>query len=220
MLVNSRVLDPALDERCSQAYHDLAGFVHWLANNYKVHGSWVMNFDDLVAEGYLTIVRLAQMYLTKPYNEFLTIVRVAITNWYRTLRGKSFLTFRKFDHYLIDLDGLDGRRRDWPGNGLVIGMTDDANRLGSNPAELFEMAEQVDAALSELSEFDRQVVDCITGGNERVALYIDLVRQRKHWVFDDPTITVTPHIVAMALCVDDQEILASYKRIKHIFQIV
>ena len=79
------------------------------------------------------------------------------------------------------------------------------------------IAEAVDEGLSRLSEFDKRVIDCILGGNERMPLYIDITRKRKNWIYQDPTIVITPLIVARALCVDVCDVIEAFDRLKVVF---
>ena len=197
-------------ERTEMAYHDLVRFVHWLAYRYQVVGNWTLNYHDLVAEGFLVISKMSNLYYQKPYNEQIAMTRTAIQNHYNTLHKRVLKTYRQYDSPSDDTDYeveyfIPGQGKNW---------SDGSNEGATDPAILYDQIEKYREVAAKFTDFDKEVFDCIFGNNERVPMYLELARARRNWVFNDPKIRITPHIIARALNVDPKAVLASYERMR------
>lgn len=190
-----------------RAYRDLINFVHWIAHIHAQEGHWLFNFQDLEAELLLAVARCMHKYLdTKPYDEFLVISRAAIRNSLGALKYKAFLTHRRMEATNLDLDAPVGDEEETLGDVLPADTGD--------PEQYVMSAELVAEVAGKLDELQLRVLDALLGGNDRVMMYLILYRRRLNWVWANPTITITPEIVADALCESVESVRAAYEAIQ------
>lgn len=205
-----------MDDLCERAYYDLVGLIHVMANEYQVSGSWLMNYDDLTAEGFLTIARLSAKYSDKPYNEFKALCVVSIRNWLRTLRKRAFLTFRSFDSSLVDLQALDTDDEYSAEVGQIVdSMSESGEQLTANPEKLILSQERLELLVGRLNELELRVLDCVLGLDTtgRMDLMLDLAKARK-WQYSESTLRITPLMISRALGVDIKPIKQAFAKLR------
>lgn len=221
-----RVLSPEeeklCNERITQIYDDLHRWIRWLASSLQIQGHWCMSADDIVSEAYWVLVKVTRVYLHKPYAEFKVLCKASIHNAVRSLRYKMAITHRK--HELSALS-LDEPMFDDASFGSILadyvltadGVSDCSTAFGMNPEHYVIWAETYLDIVEQLSDFDILVLDACLGFDERVIPYIKLSATRKSFVFSNPTVTITPLIVARALNQSLEAVEESFERLKGLF---
>jgi hypothetical protein len=217
------MMTPAQEDRLLQAYKDLINYIHWLAGRTQIQNHWAMSTDDIEAELLLNLTKITIVYDEKPYDEFLLLARTSLHNRVKSLLYRHTVTQRKnelyshglgFDHeqFEADDDRLSGSK-------MIPScvMSEALVWEQRDPDEIMAAVSKLDAFIENLSEFDKEVLDALLGGNERLGMYLDLHRLRKDWVFKEPIVVISPHLVARALCVNVKEVERSYSRIGSIF---
>lgn len=211
-------------ERETHAYHDLAKFVAMIARNAANPNHWALNEEDLTAEMYLVLAKLLPRYLEKPYEEFLLITRTSMANAVKGLVYKYTLSHRRSELTAYSLNWpssislqVDMETGDVLGDSVGPGQVRvvfGSSGIWLSPETYVEQAEVLESKIRQLCEFDQEVLKAVLGYNERVAMYIELQRKRKNFVYLDPTISISSQVVARALCVTIGEVEQAYERIK------
>lgn len=192
-----------------KAYRDLIRYVRWLGRVYGVRGHWMLNPDDLMGEALFTLAKCINKYIkTKSYNEFLALARVSMLNTTKTLIYKATLTHRNAEMYMV---GLDDPLHSSEDGDFTVG---DQIPGGVEPETYFDSMQRVEALMSKLGSDAIQVLNAILGGEPRVATWIGMQRDRRNFVFKDPTITISPYIVSRALLMPEDEVSAAYTEIR------
>lgn len=214
-------------EREDRSYHDLSKFVAMLARNAANPNHWALNEEDLTAEMYLVLAKLLPRYEYKPYDEFLLITRTAMANAVKSQVYKHTMTHRKNELVSYSLDQalsyagmvVDLDSGDVLGDSIgpyQVRIAFGSTGLWYSPEHYVEQSEILAEKIAQLCGFDLEVLRAILGYNERVAMYIDLMRKRRHFVYLNPTINMGARIIARALCVPIPDVIAAYDRIRGI----
>ena len=187
-------------------YNAMSGFIGFMSRRYKLTDHWLMGEDDLAGESYLALARVMQKYGDKPLSELKTISKTSVRNAIKTMQAKTFGTGRVREINALSIDepvAEDGEHLE----AVIAGTSPD-------PANWYESVEWVVALLPKLNHLERRVVDALLCGTERVRMYLQLSSDRRSWLYRDPTITITPLIVARALCEDIEDIETAYDGIR------
>ncbi len=187
-------------------YDELSGFIGFMARRYALLDHWLMGEDDLTGECYLALTRVMRKYEDKSFSELKTISKTSVRNAIKTMQAKALGTGRVREIGALSID--EPTQED--------GEHLEATLPGSSPdpANWAESSEWVAALLPKLSLLERQVVDALLGGAVRVRMYLELNSDRRSWLYKDPTITITPLVVARALCEDLKDVEKAYAGIK------
>lgn len=189
------------EEEASELYKDLVRFVHWVAGRKGVRGHWMIDPEDLEGESWLAVARCIAKYPDKSMDELKIICRSSITNAVSTALYKSIYTHRRSEMFPISLDDPDM---------IEVGGTFDLEAL-------VESSERIADIVKRLTPLEIKIVLALLGENERVMMYLEKSRQRCNWVFANPTITVSPLIVARALCEPVEDVRIAYDHIACLF---
>ena len=201
--------EASTDERERKLYLDLVKYVRFLVGVYGVRDHWMLNPDDLTGDCYLALARCWRRYSgrldsTLTYDALLAVCKTSIKNRIRTLLYKAFL--------------VPGRKAEYQGDSLdddEAGIEIEAE--GVDPSKLYDSAERVAALVERLSAMQLRVLDAVLGGNERVQMYIRASSNRRTWVHKSPMVSITPLVVARALCEDVGTIEAEFRSIRSIW---
>jgi len=198
------VVSSIADETERRIYRDMFKYIRFLVSINRVQGHWTLNEEDLTSECFLALARCYRKYgcrlsSTITYNQFLAVVKTSIKNAIATLKYKAFLvTGRKKEFEGVSLDDEEA--------GIEI-------EGGPNPEAVYDSTERVNELVCQLSTFEVRVLNAALGGDERVRMYLQTSADRRSWVFRDPTISITPLVVARALCEPVSWVEGAYKRI-------
>lgn len=223
--MNDNVVDPKVDALTQRAYHDLVKFIHWMGLRYGVKGHWRMNKDDLVAEAFFVLCKVAHTYPDIPYEEFLVVARTSISNMIITLGNSTTQSHRKAELEMYSLDerlGRDGHSSDsvifvekyCSGANGDYAFSDDLHSKSLDPAYYVDWAQRFKTFYDGLDELDRQVLDAYLGNNDNLLPHLQLAIDRRKFVYDNAKIKITPLIVARTLCVEVKTVEKSVKRLQ------
>lgn len=221
--------DKALcDERITQVYEDLHGWIRYMAVTRQIPGHWYFSADDVSAEAYFVLVKVARVYLHLPYPEFKTLCKASIRNAIISMHHRVSTTHRSSEMYAQSLDEpADSENEDGGILGDFLGyhnsdpLTDGLTFLGLNPERHVLAAESFLDAAEQLSTLDVRVLDAVLGFDERVLPQLKLAAARYDFAFSSTTIrqiTVNPLIVARALHEPVHIIEESFKRIASVMK--
>lgn len=213
-----------VEARTRQAYHDLSRWIRWFASISQIPGHWCMNRDDLTGECYYVLAKVSGTYSQKPYPEFIILAKASMRNAVRSLRYKLGVTHRKAEINALSLNTLvadshNGEEKLELGdiinlNNCMDTLTDSITSVGIDPAIYVEAAERFLDMAEKLSILDLEVLDAILGNDTRASLQIQLAVARKNFVYSNPSITITPALIARALGYPLDVVEASFQRIK------
>lgn len=190
-----------------RAYKDLIKLVRWHAYRCGVRGHWLLDPEDIEAECLLTLAKCMDKYLgVLNYESFTYATRQAMRNRVASLLERAYGTHRSVE---FDMDSLDR---------LLCVDDDDGLSLGDvvpgDDVIAIAMSEcGIESFRRSLRGLDRRVLDALLGYNVRVPIYLDMARARRSSVFKKPTIRVDAHMVALALCEDEDDVKAAMLRI-------
>lgn len=206
------------NQRIAEAYADLHRWIRWLASTLQINGHWYMSADDMAAEGYWVLCKVARVYLHKPYPEFKVLCKTSIHNAIKTMRYRTSVTHRKTEMTALSLDAPieDGTCL----ADFVLsadGMSDAAYECGMNPEHYVLWAESYLDLVDSLSDFDITVLDACLGFDDRVLVQVKLSAARKSFVYANTSVTITPLIVARALNQPLEAVEESFERLRGLF---
>jgi hypothetical protein len=211
------------DERICQAYADLHRWIRWLASTQQIKDNWYMSADDICGEAYFILIKVARVYLHKPYPEFKILVKASIRNYCGSMRYRIALTHRKVELQSLSLDSSYDETDSELGDTISTAydaFSDNLCTMGINPEHYAEAAENLLEIADKLNSLDLAVLDAILGFDERVGTQVRLSAARKSFVYakkGNSTITITPLIVARALNESLEAVEESFARLKGMF---
>lgn len=213
--MESQVIGP-LDEVVQRLYHDLARWVRYLASVSQISGHWLLDIEDITAEGYLVLYKVALSYQHKPYTELKLLAKMSVRNMIKTLYVRNAKTL---SYQVVSLQGptADG--------GEILGDTlnpdsirnhfnDSAHYQLIDPQYYAEAVERMAAMMEHLEPIDRRVLSILLGEDEYAAPFIRMAFARRNFVYSNPTCIISPNLVARILGVKYKEVMASYSRIR------
>lgn len=214
--------DFTVEELFGRVYDSMNDLVHYLAIQYSEGTPEVlMEKDELVGELYMELWKGTCYYHKRhlPEEQMRAVLKVMLSNRIAELRYRYFRTHRAVSQVNISIDiTIDGvfsseSMDDYdPFQDLVSGY-------GGDPADLFDSAENVQCIRSRLTVNARQVFDAVVYGNEQLALHIWLSAVRSNNVYKtDRNVKMKPWHLASALCIPEQEAVASINEIKHVVE--
>lgn len=172
----------------------ISKFVYWLAHRVADGETPLMDFDEIVGELNLEIVKGMGRYADKPMNELLALLRKMCDNRIAELRYKYYKTHRVAARFTLSIDFVtdtDGAEC------YYQPPVDDAVRISAVAGSAFRVAE-TRRRLSSIAAtvFDNVILD----DNSRVADQIALAGMRAANAYKSGgTVRIKPRHVAAAL---------------------
>lgn len=211
-----------VDARTQQAYHDLSRWIRWLASSSQIPGHWYMNADDITAELYFVLYKVAGVYANKPYDEFIILAKSSMRNAISSMRYHVGVTHRKAELTAIRFEDASNLGEEdgatYADHISVESCMDTISQstgvMGLDPAIYVEAAERFLDKAEQLSSIDLEVLDALLGNDTRLSLHIRLMTMRRNFVYQNPTLAITPALVARALDYPTETIRASFERIR------
>lgn len=213
-------------ERAERTYEDLYRWIRKVASAKQIAFHWAMSGDDIICESYFVICKVSKVYLAKPYPEHLILCKASIHNWIGSMRYRYCLTHRGTELKALPLDSSympseygTGQEQETFGDMLDLShitnaFCDDAFARGMSPEHYVETAEKYLEISSKLSKLDLAVLNALLGDDERVLAQVKLSAARKTFVYNNPTVVITPLIIARAMGESETVVAQSFKRIR------
>lgn len=185
-------------------YASIEKLLYHIAHGLENSEVFLLDFDEIVGELSLEVVKICQRYADKPVNELVALVKVAISNRVGELRYKHYVTSRKHARVDISID-LD---ETWD----MIPST------GDNPEGLYASKQRVIETRARLSLPAQKVFDALIYGDERFSwlTWMACVRageQGKQYAKP----VIRPYIVADALDMKERDVKQAMKEIQTVY---
>lgn len=189
-------------------------FVYYLAHRAKDDNTPLMDFDEIVGELLLEIVKGLDHYDdgARTEGELLAILRKMCDNRVAELRQKYYRTHRVAAITAVSVEGLAECDND-------SGGIYPRDLLSENtPPVMSSSTMRVVETRNRLSPFSKQVFDAvILRDDQRVATQIRLAGMRASAVFKNATVRIKPRHVAEALVEDEKKVREAFKEIKAMY---
>lgn len=189
----------------------LIGFVHHLASRYCNPNVVMFEYDELVGELFLELVKGWNYYNPKdlPKEQMLALVRRMLDNRIAELRHKHYGTHRGIALSNLSIDA------DTEGSGLVEEELED--KTTSGPEDITVSNARVSEVYERLTDASRMVFEAvIKGSSQRLSALVKLSSIRACAV-SNGRITIKPWIVADALLVDEESVKKSFREIRQVY---
>lgn len=219
-----------VDERINRTYDKLHKWVRTVTYSEQIQGSWIMDAEELFSEAWVVVCKVARVYLSKEWDEYLVLVKASINNMIGAQRYKACLTHRKSELHALELDrsSTDSELAHntveeealgdiLPLHRIINTFGDSSYAMACDPAQYVESAERILELSNQLSELDYQVLDVLLGNNALAEQHIKLAAARKTFTYKNPVITITPLIVARTLGQPVAIIEESFERLRGIY---
>jgi len=197
---------------------ELQDFIYYLAHKHTSEDTIMLDFDELVGELSLELVKGFNYYKAKDMTDgqMLAVIRRILDNRIGELIYKHFKTHRLAGNNYLPLSEFDE-------------MSDSESALKFNvsqmyiqahidaaptPEALVESSQRVDALYAELSPTAASVLDAILQGNDLLALNVQLSIDRAANIFKSATTNLQPWHVSDSLGMDESEVRAAFKEIR------
>jgi len=190
-------------------HQELTGFVYYMANRFQSDD--YMNFDDIVGELNLEIVKGYQYYSGKilDLERFKACLRQMIAFRIAELRHKQFGTHRIHARMNISIElELIGDEGDTDFTETIPDID------CSQPEELCESAELVEEVKRRLSPIAQQVMDMVCSGDERLTAIIFLATVRACGSKPNSRSKIKPWMLAEVLSVSEPEVRKAFSEIR------
>lgn len=203
------------DELVQRLYHDLSRWVRYIASISQSPGHWLLDIDDITAEGYLVLWKIASAYHAKPYSEIKLLAKASVRNMVKTLY---YQNARRLT--VLSLDGPSPTNvKVMLGDTLSPDNVDDyfnesAPSQYIDPQYYVEAVERLAMLMEQLEPLDKRVLSILLGEDESAAPFVRMAFTRRNFVYTNPTCTISPNLVARLLGVRYGEVVASYGRIR------
>lgn len=194
-----------VEQKELRAYRDLVRYIHYMAWYYGTPGHWMLDPEDMEAEGLMALTRCMKKYLLgKPYAEFLVLAKASVFHALKTLKYKAALTYRKDQMYELHLQDVDD---DEQGGRSPYGrISEEEVPGGPDPSDLFDSQERLAALVNAADDLQLRVLEALLGGNDRMRAYFQLHRARRNWIYKDPVMEYTPLVIARTLCESEERV--------------
>ena len=190
-------------------HQELTGFVYYMANRFQSDD--YMNFDDIVGELNLEIVKGYQYYSGKilDLERFKACLRQMIAFRIAELRHKQFGTHRIRARMNISIElELIGDEGDTDFTETIPDIN------CGQPEELCESAELVEEVKQRLSPIAQQVMDMVCSGDERLTAIIFLATVRACGSKPNSRSKIKPWMLAEILSVSEPEVRKAFSEIR------
>jgi len=207
-------------ELCSSIYDDLVRFVKWLASSNHDENDIMMDYDEIVGELLLELVKGVAHYRELPREKLLAVIKKMMDNRISELRYKYYLTHRKAHASQISLERTVDKddtmtEEECPSEELV---DIEAEESVEGIAESNEIVQQVRSRLSanSLKVFDTVIV----GNNPRMLQFIALNAERTAYVrgIRGGKVKITKDIVANAAILPRRAVRYAYREISAVYR--
>jgi len=205
-------------ELCNNIYGDLVKFVKWLASSNHDEKDIMMDYDEIVGELLLELVKGVAHYKELPREKLLAVIKKMMDNRISELRYKYYLTHRKAHALQISIE----RGRD----GVVTEDEYSAEDLLDIEAEesvegIIESKDVVKQVRSRLSPDSLKVFDTVVvGNNPRMLQFIALNAERAKYVSGVRAgkMKITKDIVANAAVLPRRVVRRAYREISSVYK--
>lgn len=204
-----------------EVYLELEKFVHYLAGRNANPSNTMMEYDEIVGELMLEMVKGMRAYPHLEKDNLKAVIRRMMDNRVSELRYRFYATHRAAENKMISIDVevnvSDAAQLDVLHPLVDYGETpveELIEDIGSNPADIYESADRVRITRTLLSPVARQVFDAVVYGNNMLATLVWLSTQRASCVFKSSEVNVKPWHIADALRLDERVVKEAFKEIK------
>lgn len=186
---------------------NLVKFVYWLAGKNANPDNVLMNFDEIVGELFLEIVKGLNKYGDLPQTNKEAVIRKMMDNRIAELKYRFYVTHRKFEKSLtVAISDVE----DDPDEYIVTNQP--------NPAHLSASRERVRQTREQLSPVAKQVFDMLIYGDERLNRQLNVSNLRAKSVYKDYKVKVRPFHVADALNISEADVVDAYDEIRRAYR--
>lgn len=203
----------------SDVVADLTNFVYHLAHRNATDATVLMDFDELVGELFLELVKGWDHYKDRndlTHEQLLAIIRRIMDNRISELLYKHFKTHRVVGVGAIPLSDLD-----WDGDGdddnpsLHYTVTSATVLLTATASaeEVYDSYDRVERLRDGLSPSALHVLDEILAGNELVTMNVQLSVDRAYSVYKSPSVKMRAWHVADSLGMDEKDVESAFNEI-------
>lgn len=206
--------DGLLDEVVQRLYHDLSRWIRYLASVSQIPGHWLLDIEDITAEGYLVLWKVVVRYQDKPYDELKLLAKMSVRNMVKTLHVKSARGMS-----ILSLQGPAANTGEMLGDALAPEnvsdhFNDSAPYQFIDPQYYVEAVDRMAAMMEQLEPLDVRVLSILLGEDESAGPFIRMAFARRNFVYSNPTCVISPNLVARILGVRYGEVMESYARIR------
>lgn len=196
-------------------YEQLEGFVYFLANrNQDPDMPASMEFDELVGELFLELVKGIEYYRGVPKERMIKLLKRMLDNRIGELRYRYYLTHRGKGRMALSLSiSVDDNGEDSDFSELIPDDVDVETQCESH--------ERVKLTRMRLSDTARKVFDALIFGNKRLSMLTATSAKRatnKYQDRDVPDNVVRPWHLADALFMSEVEVRAALVEIRTAYQ--
>lgn len=173
-------------------------FIRQLASVYCYNGHYLLDYEELVAEGYLLASQLTRVLTAE---EFTEDFRAALRNRYKNLLGEAFCQRRK-------------------GNWVMADLSEAYNLIGEDGVEEIYQREKLDHLREMLSPMAKQVLrELLHPSDKTVTLakeeYKEKIKQRKtNGIKRTPSYKITNGVISRSLGLTPTQLRVCILKIK------
>ena len=207
------------DKLCSDVYDDLVKFVKWLASSNHDDSNIMMDYDEIVGELMLELVKGVAHYKHLERKKLLAVIKRMMDNRISELRYKYYLTHRKAHAEQISIDhdaGGDSHRFDDDDPEIEHIAADD----GGSVEELVDSSSIVTEVRNRLSVDSRKVFDTVIhGNNRRLEVFLAMSAVRMNSVNSrGGKVRLSRNVVANATVLPLEIVRDAYKEISAVYK--
>jgi hypothetical protein len=203
-------------------YVELEKFVRYLAGRNANPNNTMMEYDEIVGELMLEMVKGIRAYPDLPMNQLKAVIRRMMDNRIGELRYRFYTTHRSAENKMISLSILvNVNDEDQLSYNTPTGIQHPVEELiedeGADPSTLLDSKERVQETRENLSLTALRVFDAVIYGNNMLAKILLLSSMRASYVFGSRTTVMKPWHIADALHLSLEEVKGAIKEIKYVY---
>lgn len=198
---SSIVDDREVQELTEQMYEQLIAFVKWLSSNSVSGESVMMDYDEIVGELMLELVKGCRHYSHLSKDKLAAVLRRMMDNRISELRYRYYKTHRIAERTMEDLYSKEHEA-------LLPSYV--------SVEELVESNELVHSVRERISDKAKIVFDALIFGNERMSEFVRLSEMRRI-ASGKPSskhVKLTKSIVANSTVLSERDVYAAYREIR------